>query len=291
MILKLKRNLQNSLRFILCGVLFFIILNSPQGVEGRNLNDEKPLFELGVGVGSALMPHYPASDQSQTVSLILPTFRYRGRVFRVDEEDGVRARVLSSPSFGIEFTGAGNLPVSSSENTTRAGMPDLDILGEIGPQFYLKAHQAGELKARLLFPIRGALSTDFSSIHYRGIVFSPGFDLHIRLPSTFGSLKLLMNVNFASKEYHKFFFDVSREFSNQDRPEYESAGGYLGTQSAVSYIGDWKRLGVFIQAGYQNYQNSRNESSPLFKQKHTFTGFIGIRWLLYHSDSMEDDRI
>lgn len=258
--------------------------------EDLPLKGERPLYELGLGAGTGFLPHYPASDQGKWRTLALPTFVYRGSFLRADEEDGVRAKLLSGPRFGIELSGAGALPAPSKENSARGGMPDLDLLGEMGPQLYLRIQKHGVVESRLLFPLRVAASSDLKRVDWRGYTFSPGFDIRFLLPKTYGAIRFKANALFGSEDYQEYFYDVSPRYATPDRPAYSSSGGYVGTYTDLGYSAEWKRWAVFIQVGYNNFQNARNRTSPLFKSEHNMSGIAGVRWLLYQSDEKENAR-
>jgi len=88
----------------------------------------RPLWQFGFGGGGGVTPHYPASNQSNLRVLAVPTFRYRGRILRSDD-DGTRARLIRFEDTEIDLSGAASFPVSSSENAARVGMPELTFTG------------------------------------------------------------------------------------------------------------------------------------------------------------------
>lgn len=252
-------------------------------------SERKPLFELGIGAGSGYFPHYPASDQGKWLSIALPTFRYRGSFLKADEEDGVRATILSSANYGIELSGSYVLPARSRENSARSGMPDLDVLGEIGPLLHLHLFRDPTHSIRFVLPVRGAGSSslNFSRIKHRGFTASLGFDLRMRLPDELGVVRLRLGVVFASQEYHAYFYDVSDRYVNESRRRYTSSKGYLGANSDLDYSVEWDSFATFIQFGFSSYQKAANEASPLFRSDQALSGLIGLRWLLYKSDALE----
>ena len=62
---------------------------------------EKPLWELGLGGGVLVQPHYPSSDEHQTRGLGLPYVVYRGDVLRIG--DGGAARAVASENSNYEL--------------------------------------------------------------------------------------------------------------------------------------------------------------------------------------------
>src|SRR3990167_666880 len=71
-----------------------------------------PLWELGVFAGGLSSPAYPASTERSTRALVLPTFIYRGEVFRSDR-GGVGARLLRTEDTELDLGFAASLPASS----------------------------------------------------------------------------------------------------------------------------------------------------------------------------------
>ncbi len=280
-----------SLKLLYVGLLFGISSAQAEITEDLASKERKPLYEIGIGAGSGFFSHYPASDQGQWRSLILPTLRYRGSIFRADEEDGVRAKILSDPRYGIELSGAGILPVPSDANSARIGMPDLDLLGEAGPQLYFILLKNSTFECRFFLPVRVAASTNFSNLRFRGYTTAPGIDFRKLLPKPFGAVRLKLSTVFASREYQEYYYDVSEEYVTSDRNAHRSDGGYLGARSDVSYSAEWDRIAVFFQVGYQNYKGARNSASPLFRSEHNLSGLVALRWLLFKSNIREDDRL
>ena len=61
---------------------------------------EKPLWELGLGVGGLYLPDYRGSDQSQGYLAPLPVLVYRGTWFKSDRE-GTRAMLAGIMAFHV----------------------------------------------------------------------------------------------------------------------------------------------------------------------------------------------
>lgn len=252
---------------------------------------KKPLYEFGIGAGTGFFPHYPAARQGQTRSAAIPTIRYRGLFLRADEEDGVRAKIISDPRYGLELSGSGALPAASNDNDARRGMPDLDLLGEGGPQVYLRLHKESGSELRMLFPLRAAVSTDFSNIKYQGYTFSPAIDVRMLLPESYGALRIRFSAMFGSDEYQQYYYDVPQQYATVERSAYRASGGFMGLRTELGYSVDWGRFAVFTSFGYNDFRWSANTKSPLFTTEHTISGLIGFRWLLYESDLREGDKL
>ncbi len=126
----------------------------------------EPLWELGVAAGVGSLPDYPAADQNHVRALALPFIRYRGDILRSDEKGLVRGRFIRTPDVEFDISLNGSFPARSDKNTARAGMPDIDWLGEVGPRLeWTVARAAGDIaRVTLELPVRTVWSTDFKAV-------------------------------------------------------------------------------------------------------------------------------
>ncbi|MDD1633311.1 MAG: MipA/OmpV family protein, partial [Methylococcaceae bacterium] len=86
---------------------------------------EKPLWELGVGLAFLQLPDYRGSDENRLYLLPYPYFIYRGDIVQVDQER-VSGRIFKTDKVLLDISLYGQVPVKSSDNDARTGMPDLD---------------------------------------------------------------------------------------------------------------------------------------------------------------------
>ncbi|MDB5381453.1 MAG: MipA/OmpV family protein, partial [Rhodospirillales bacterium] len=176
-----------------------------------------PVLEVGVAGGGGYLADYPAASQGRVRGIAAPYLIYRGEVLRSDDR-GARLRAALSDDIEFSVSASGSLPVSSSDNDARRGMPDLDLLGEIGPTLRLTLWRgtAGEYPVRLLLdtPLRAVFSTDFSSISFRGVTFSPDLSVEARnviLPNS--RLRATLGVTVASDRFMEYFYEVRPQFA------------------------------------------------------------------------------
>ena len=97
---------------------------------------DAPLWEAGVGAAVIDFPDYRGSDERQTYVLPVPYVVYRGRFLKVDREN-VRGLFFKSDKAELDVSLNGSVPVKSSDNRAREGMPDLEPTLEIGPSLNL----------------------------------------------------------------------------------------------------------------------------------------------------------
>lgn len=261
----------------------------------------RPLWQFGFGGGGGVTPHYPASNQTSLRVLAVPTFRYRGRVLRADD-DGTRARLIRFEETEIDLSGAASFPVSSSENAARAGMPELDWIGEVGPRAGVRwrikpnANSRGDL-LRILFPIRAVFSSDGESIRHRGFVFQPEISIErILSRSSFLdseiSVELDSNITIINDSLAQYFYGVAPEFSNLNRGEYRAQSGPLSVSTGLVLSispRHGRTAGSSFFVGIRNTSTgiSVNRESPLHKVDQTLSFFAGINIYWFNSEEKE----
>ena len=104
----------------------------PDVDAGLNPGVQRPLWELGIGVAGLRLPDYRGSDQSRGYVLPLPYIVYRGTWLKADR-DGARALLFDSQRVKVDVSVAASTPTRSSDNSARAGMPNLPGTFELGP--------------------------------------------------------------------------------------------------------------------------------------------------------------
>lgn len=244
-----------------------------------------PLWELGVGLGAFALPDYRGSNQARGYVLPVPYAVYRGRFFKADRH-GVRGELFDSERVDLNLSFAASLPVDSSRNDARAGMPDLRPSVEVGPSLEVTLWQSGGGRERLelRLPVRTALTLE-SSPRSIGWVATP--HLNLDLPGR-GALAgwnfgFLAGPVFGSRRQHQYFYGVAPQFATPSRPAYEAPGGYAGLQflAAASRRFDGVWMGAFIRA--DTLRGAVFEPSPLVKRDTYFAAGLGIAWVLGES--------
>ena len=166
----------------------FIILLGLLNVDVA-IAEEKPLWEVGIGVAGLYLPDYRGSDEGQFYALPYPYIIYRGDFLRVDR-DRISGRIFETDRLLLDVSFYGSVPVDSDNNDARRGMDDLDPTFEVGPALdvILLKGERDRYKLSLNLPVRAVFSTDFSDIHHRGWVFSPRLNLEVNdiIPDTGG---------------------------------------------------------------------------------------------------------
>ena len=248
----------------------------------------KPLFEIGIGGGVGYIPDYPAADQNHLQAAALPYVIYRGDVFRADR-NGIQGRLYRSDRVTFEVSLEGALGSSADDNRARQGMPDIDLLGEVGPALKINLHRDSDRRERidLTLPVRSVFSTDFSRIKYRGLVFAPDVAYSkASLIADDDQFRLSLGPIFASSHLMDYFYQVDPQYVRPGRPAYDAHAGYLGLRLHSSLVMPvTERISAFGAVRGELFSGATNDDSPLYKRTVNLSVGGGFTFSLYRSDS------
>lgn len=245
---------------------------------------EKPLWELGLGVGAVSFPDYRGSDRQRTHGLAVPYFVYRGEFFKADR-DGIRSVFFDSDRVQLNISMAASLPVDSDGNGARRGMPDLKPTVEIGPSLEINLWRSDLRNARidLRLPVRAAYTVK-GPVRHVGVTFTPFINLDMDPFGNSGwNLGMMAGPIYANTRQHRYFYDVKPEFALPDRPAYKASGGYSGTQfiAALSKRFDRYWVGSFVR--YDTLRGAAFEGSPLVERDRAWAAGVAIAWVIGES--------
>ena len=258
----------------------------------ESLNESQPLWEFGVGGGAIEVANYPASSERNLIALAAPYVVYRGDVFRVGGENGLRAVVVETSDFELDLSFGGAFSADSEDNSSRSGMPKLDFLFEVGPQLIyrvkdFKFQQGGDARLKARLQARAVFSTDFNRVDDRGFVIEPTLSYQQRgvlFKET--SLRVAFSLNFATEKLQDYFYQVDPEFSKEKRVQYDAKGGYLGADLSLGFsFPIRKNIRGFLTGSAQLHQGAANKDSPLYEKDVTYSIGVGFVWRLYESDA------
>jgi MipA family protein len=265
--------------FILVGLSF-----SPGPVLGKQL----PLWEFGLGGTALFMPDYRGSDENRPYILPFPYVVYRGDFLKVDREQ-VSGLLFKTKRLQLEMSFHGSVPVDSSKNKARKGMPDLDPTFEIGPalQVILAENKDSEYKITLTFPVRAVMSTDFTSLKSVGWDFTPRFNVDFfNIAKKGWESGLSIGPIFGDQYYHNYYYQVEQAYASPERPAYSAQAGYGGIQCAL-YLGKkFKKTvwGAFIRA--EDLHGTAFSDSPLLKSTFSVMGGLYFSWIFMESKTL-----
>ena len=249
---------------------------------------EQALWEMRVAGFARYGPAYPASDESQVNVVPLPFPIYRGRFLRIgdDTEKPVRTRIFRRDRIKLDLDFGLNFPVDSNDIDVRIGMPDLDLLAEVGPELELQFSRGfwgGD--AFLALQARGAVSLDGLDPTWRGMVISAELKHKRPLGSSRTQLLTRLTPEFASNDYMDFFYGVAPEYALPGRPAYQASSGYLGTK--LSFVIKHEFSSTFevltgLRFGF--YSGANNRASTLFTTDTTSGAYLAFLWKFWESE-------
>ena len=248
--------------------------------------EQLPLWEFGAGVSVIDFPDYRGSAERRTWVLPFPYFVYRGEFLKADERR-VRGLFFKTENVELDTSINGTVPVKSSDNTARQGMPDLDATLEIGPSLNFSLLKSADRKTtlELRLPVRAVFASDFSYVDFVGWVFQPTLSVDTRdvLGYTGWKLGLLGGPVFSNGEYNRYFYAVDPAFATPSRPAYSPGGGYGGVQFIAAFS---KRSRDFWIGGFAKWDTLNGAvfaDSPLVTDKQTFSWGIAVAWMIGES--------
>ena len=249
-------------------------------------------WELGIGATAVHIPHYIGADDARDYALPFPYFVYHGKRWNVDR-NFIYGKLLERGHLKIDLSLAGTPPVDSDDNDARAGMPDLDATGEIGPSIQYTLHHSNghhnngqhddETIWRADLAIRKVVGTDFSHLDDAGHTFSPQLYFSQRwqsedkarwqFESTFGPV-------YGDDRYHDFFYEVTPQYASAEREAYSPDGGFGGWRLAAGMTRrkDNFWFGAFLR--YYDLSDAVFVDSPLVKHEHSLLVGVAFAWIL-----------
>lgn len=244
-----------------------------------------PRWEAGISSAALYAPDYRGADQMRTRALVLPYVVYRGDVLRADR-DGLRAQLLDGARVEFNLSAGLGLPVNSDRNDARRGMPEIDWVVELGPAMNLRlaSWDGGKSDLQLRLPVRAAFALD-GGADYVGTLFTPGLRATFRdLPGLRGTaLRLTTGPQFATADYHRFYYGVEPAFATPTRPAYRPGGGYSGWEASLSLVkitGPWRLFGF---GGVDLISGARFDDSPLIRRSGNWNVGLGVAFVIASS--------
>lgn len=253
-------------------------------------NENAPaLYELGIGLGGGLDPHYPGSDQSRVILLPFPYGVYRGQVVQSDRK-GTRAKLLQGKDFELTMSGSGAFPVKSNDDNARMGMEDLGWMLQLGPKIRLdlKSWADGSVlragvSARAVFS-----ANDLNSVASRGWVFEP--EIVYQKPDAFAErfdFFSSLSATFATANYMDYLYGVRSSDQTPNRSVYNAQPGYL--ESVLQVGASYRTLGgmhkFFLSTQLGSLEGASNNGSPLVRTKSELTVAVAWVWTLFESEA------
>lgn len=252
-------------------------------------DEAPPLWEFRFAAFGRYSPAYPGASKQDLTLLPLPYPVYRGSRLRFGEDfdrfaEGRvvrRRRVRLNVNFNVNFG------EDSEDLAVRRGMPDLDLMLEIGPELEINLNDRDPAEGALFLALqaRAGISFDGGSSG-RGYVFSP--QLEYQLDQAFGTRNDLLfrwTPTWVSEDYADYYYEVLPAFETVGRSAFNASSGYLGSEFRVGLerqINDRLRFDGSVRLWINN--GAKNGASPLFEDDHGLGLQAAFIWTLGSSE-------
>jgi outer membrane protein len=252
--------------------------------------EERPLWEAGLGFTGLSIPDYRGSNERQEYVLPVPYVVYRGDIMRWDRK-GIYGRLFESDRIKLNISADAGVPVESDTNSTRFGMPDLDIAVQIGPalEVCLIGKCDADLVVQFRLPVRGVIASDLS--HFSGIGFITNPQLNVDFldigPGGGWKFGFMLGPIFATEQYHDYYYQVSPQYSIPFvRPSYDAEAGYSGSLLVLALSKRFDHVWFGTFARYDNLTNAIFYDSPLMKTEDSFMAGFVFAWVFGKSSKL-----
>jgi hypothetical protein len=193
--------------------------------------------------------------------------------------------------YSFDLSTNAGLNVNSKDNQKRQNMPNINNSFELGVLFryFLWKDENKENMLNFEMPIRSVFVTNFKSIDHIGYFSIPYLNFLSRPQhwNGFWSMEFSVGPMYGSKKLHNYHYSIAPDFSNPDRPAYESKPGYSGTQIALVMSKRIKKLLIFPWIRYDNLKGAAFIDSPLIETNHYVMGGIGLVYFFAQSGSLQ----
>lgn len=269
-----------------CLAGFLLAITSPTISRAEEL----PLWEAGLGVAGLSLPDYRGSDQYRFYALPLPYLVYRGNLLRLDNK-GITGLLFHSERVRFNISADASVPVKSTKDTARMGMPDLDPVVQIGPSIEISLYRDtnSERVVQFWIPVRAAIATDLSRWNDIGFVANPQltFDFNNTGPGKGWNFGLAVGPLFATEAYHEYYYGVAPRYAVPgSRPAYDARAGYSGSMLILTVT---KRFGHFWFGAFARYDELSGAvfaNSPLMRTDQSVMAGLGLAWVFAESKTL-----
>lgn len=248
----------------------------------------EPKWELGAGIAPIVIPDYRGSEEYRGYVLPFPFITYRGEYVRVDRE-GILGRLFRTERIRLNVSANAGVPVRSSRNTARAGMPDLLPTLELGPSLELcLGIECANAKWKIRLPVRAVIATDLTEVESAGWIFNPNVtvDVPLEISGDRWRFGVAAGLLFADETHHDYYYEVSPAFATGARPTFDAAGGYSGIRVGMALSGRRNNLWSAVFLRYDNLGGAVIEDSPLVRSRHSLTAGVSVAWIFRRSATL-----
>ena len=243
-------------------------------------------LEIGAGIFTTQLPHYPGADQKKTYVLPMPYIFFESENFEL-ERNRLTGFMWNSGNWHLDLSAGAGIKVNSDDNEARVGMPDLDWVFELGPslKYYLQGSPKSPQHLVTEIFTRKAIATDFSSIGNVGWRYGPAISYQQQFMVD-GVNRLALNIrvvaNFSDKRYLDYYYGVNTQYASDTRPEFHNKGGYAGSDLSLGLTYKTRSIWTGGYLRYYQLSDAQQVDSPLFFNTQGWSFGLGIVWIFYH---------
>ncbi len=245
--------------------------------------EPKPLWEFGLGPALLVLRDYRGADTTHAYPLPVPYFVYRGKFLQADR-DGLRGKIFDQKFVELHISLSATPPVRNA--AIRSGMPNLRSTVEIGPALDVRLWRSAQqqVKFDLLASARQAITVE-AHPQAIGWLIDPHLNLDIDAPARAAGWKLGLAAGpvFATRRYNDYFYGVAPQYATRERPAYQSAGGFSGTQMVMSLTKRFPRYWTGAYVRYDTLSGATFATSPLVKRDNYWSAGVGFAWMISQS--------
>ncbi|MGZ3772352.1 MAG: MipA/OmpV family protein [Bdellovibrio sp.] len=267
------------MRFFICFLILFFLFQDmfmPTAfAEANYAYQNESLWDYGLALSYLKIEHYPGSKDFSWVTAPVPVIEYRGKVSRLNQNDGARAFLIKDDFWNLDLSG-GLLPGQNfATDSARDGMPQLPWVLEVGPQLVGVFNDNWQIRLGIF----QAAATDFNYYrtngqYYDARVVYQNSEPMPGLPNIVRSDYVALSLQGASEDFMALYYDVPTEFAKPNRPAYSSKHGIVCSEISV-YETFKSRMNTFYLGAYlDRYDINSNRGSPLLQSEQNFTFFI-----------------
>lgn len=275
------------------GAIFFLCAWLAPGTAAAEHELPKPVWEAGLALGWASYEAYPGSANRRAITVGAPWFIYRGKYLR---SSGQSARVVfrETEKSWLDLSGGGWVPVDSSRESRRQGMPDLDMVFQLGPRAGRMLSRGEHHEALIRLSARAAWSiSSWDDQSHRGYVIDPQARFTWRPRGHDGGLQFSTTLSgrWADRQLSNYYYGVSPEYATPDRPEWDAPPGLQSAELEVSF--GWRFHPRWTVGGFVAWRDlgwGSVRDSPLMETTTSLMLGLGINWTYAASERMVSDR-
>lgn len=231
--------------------------------------------QWGLAAGTGWITDYPGAAQGRMRYLVMPAFH--SKYITVDRQDGARAHLVNERRIKFSVSFSFLLPTSAQDIPVRKGMPNLDLILQLGPELQLYFLRSSTFNIYLRLPIRFIVATDFKSdFDYLQWTFAPSLRTEYNFGAKYGKLGTRLEFDFASARYQSYFYQVDAKYSTPDRPAYNAKMGIMEYIVGLQYSYDYLMPVTFsASANIYLMRDAVNRNSPLHLKSEGYS-FLGL---------------